>query len=236
MEQSTPRNISAISYRHRIYLRCQLSGEQSPPNGRPNCSTVKPPEVLTNPRQQCRGLFVALCGFGRPNGGFTRSGRYGSDLRFCGVIIGLCANVFRTSDLATVSPDATIWRSNCCRMMPVAATLVPTRNTQGRGMAPRTETMAELPKSGWLGWSNATGTSNRSCPCGSWKDHWLTHSGKSWPSTCSVVDCDNSPELGAHVKNPGVTGHRITPMCVECNQRTDTFSLRGTLTNADTNR
>ena len=92
--------------------------------------------------------------------------------------------------------------------------------------------MATLPGSGW---SNATGTGDKSCPCGTWKAHWLKHSGKSWPSTCSVVGCSNAPTLGAHVKNPGVSGNRITPMCDDCNQRTDTFSLSGTLTNADTN-
>ena len=92
--------------------------------------------------------------------------------------------------------------------------------------------MATSPSSGW---SNAIDTSNKSCPCGSWKDHWLKHSGEPWPSTCSVVDCSSKPELGAHVENSGVSGHRITPTCSECNQRTDTFSLNGTLTNADTN-
>ena len=92
--------------------------------------------------------------------------------------------------------------------------------------------MATLPNTGW---SNATGTGDKSCPCGTWKDHWLKHSGKSWPSACSVVGCSSAPTLGAHVKNSGVTGHRITPMCGDCNQRTDTFSLSGTLTNADAN-
>ena len=96
----------------------------------------------------------------------------------------------------------------------------------------RYSNMATLPSSGW---SNATGTGDKSCPCGTWKAHWLKHSGKSWPSTCSVVGCSNAPTLGAHVKNSGVTGNRITPMCDDCNQRTDTFSLSGTLTNADTN-
>ncbi len=93
--------------------------------------------------------------------------------------------------------------------------------------------MATLPSSGW---SNAIGTGDKDCPCGSWKDHWLKHSGKAWPSTCSVVGCSSKAELGAHVKNPGVSGHRITPACVSCNKRTDTFSISGTLTNADTSK
>lgn len=92
--------------------------------------------------------------------------------------------------------------------------------------------MTTLPSDGW---SNVKGTSNVSCPCGSWKDHWLNHSGKSWPSTCIVVGCSNSPSLGAHVKNPAVSGNLIAPMCADCNQLTGTFSLVGTLTDSDTN-
>lgn len=91
--------------------------------------------------------------------------------------------------------------------------------------------MATVPSAGW---SNARGTSNKSCPCGTWKDHWMKHSGTKWPSECLVVGCTTRPTLGGHVKNPDVTGNRIAPLCDACNQRSDTFSLNGTVTNADT--
>ncbi len=87
------------------------------------------------------------------------------------------------------------------------------------------------------GWSNATNTSNESCICDSWKDHWIKHSKKSWPTECSVKDCTETPTLGAHVKNPAITGNRIVPMCDGCNQLTGTFSMPGvTFTNADTDK
>ena len=90
--------------------------------------------------------------------------------------------------------------------------------------------MATLPSSGW---SNATGTGGKTCVCGSWKDHWKKHSAQPWPQACSVVGCSMTPLLGGHVKHPAVSGNRIAPMCDSCNKRTDTFSLLGTLTNAD---
>jgi len=93
-----------------------------------------------------------------------------------------------------------------------------------------THEMATLPSSGW---SNVKGSGGKTCPCGTWKAHWLKHSGKSWPSYCSVGGCLNSAVLGAHVKNSGVTGNRIVPMCDDCNKREDTFNLTGTLTYAD---
>lgn len=80
------------------------------------------------------------------------------------------------------------------------------------------------------GWSNATGTTGESCPCGTWKDHWLKHSGKSWPAACSVKDCTEPPTLGAHIENPSVTGRHIVPMCDSCNGSDGAFDLAGGVT------
>jgi len=86
------------------------------------------------------------------------------------------------------------------------------------------------------GWSNKSGTSVRNCACGTWKQHWLNYSGKSWPSSCSVSNCNSAPSLGAHIRNPNVTGENIVPMCDSCNKLTSTFNLKGgvTLVNANT--
>lgn len=86
------------------------------------------------------------------------------------------------------------------------------------------------------GWSNKGGTGGRNCSCGTWKQHWLNYSGKSWPASCSVNGCSSSPTLGAHIINKTVTGERIVPMCSSCNGLDNEFDLKGgvTLVNANT--
>ena len=81
----------------------------------------------------------------------------------------------------------------------------------------------ELPTTGW---KNKKDTGSRNCNCGSWKKHWINFSGKEWPTTCSVVDCEESPTLGAHVINPDVTGEKIVPMCDSCNKIIEAFYLK----------
>ncbi|WP_305843226.1 hypothetical protein [Photobacterium leiognathi] len=63
------------------------------------------------------------------------------------------------------------------------------------------------------GWANKNGTAQRSCSCGTWKQHWINDTGESWPSECSVSGCYSPPVLGAHVYHPDVKGERIVPMC-----------------------
>jgi hypothetical protein len=84
-----------------------------------------------------------------------------------------------------------------------------------------------LPASGW---ANKSGTTPRSCNCGSWKDHWIKFAKKPWPDSCSVSGCSSKPTLGAHIFNPAVTGERIAPMCDSCNKITVTFTLKGSIT------
>ena len=86
------------------------------------------------------------------------------------------------------------------------------------------------------GWKNKNGTGNRSCRCGSWKNHWLNFSGTAWPNECSVYKCHNSADLGAHICNSKVSGERIIPMCLSCNRRTDTFSLKEGVTLVSANK
>lgn len=86
------------------------------------------------------------------------------------------------------------------------------------------------------GWSNKKGTAERACKCGTWKQHWINFAKKTWPSTCSVSTCSNSPTLGAHIINPNVTGEKIAPMCDSCNNFTAIFTLSGGVTLPSANK
>ncbi len=86
------------------------------------------------------------------------------------------------------------------------------------------------------GWANKKGTADRTCGCGTWKDHWLNNCSKSWPKTCSVKDCSNAPTIGGHVYNPSVKGERIVPMCSSCNGLDSTFDLKGGVTLVSANK
>ena len=77
------------------------------------------------------------------------------------------------------------------------------------------------------GWKNKKGTSDRSCKCKTWKQHWINNSGKLWPNKCSIRGCDNSATLGAHIINSEVDGEKIVPACDSCNKLSDKFSLKG---------
>ena len=86
------------------------------------------------------------------------------------------------------------------------------------------------------GWANKNGTAERSCKCGTWKNHWVNFANEKWPLTCSVNGCSTSPTLGAHVYHSNVQGERIVPMCNSCNGRSDTFSLKEGITKPKANK
>lgn len=75
-------------------------------------------------------------------------------------------------------------------------------------------------------WKNIKGTSNRSCNCGSWKNHWEKYSSINWPKYCSVEGCNECAEVGAHVRNDVNCVNYIVPMCNSCNQKEGLFSLK----------
>ena len=87
-----------------------------------------------------------------------------------------------------------------------------------------------------IDWANKKGTGDRSCSCGTWKDHWLKYSNKSWPSNCSVRGCTNSPTLGAHIYNSAVAGEKIIPMCSSCNGLDSKFDLNADVTLVSANK
>jgi hypothetical protein len=76
--------------------------------------------------------------------------------------------------------------------------------------------MADLPDTGW---KNKGGTADRSCKCGSWKQHWLNFSGQPWPEKCSVDGCDKKAEDGGHLYNSlsDSMAEVIVPLCKDCN-------------------
>lgn len=76
------------------------------------------------------------------------------------------------------------------------------------------------------GWKNKKGTSNRTCNCGSWKNHWINVSKEKWPEICSILGCNNSATLGAHIINSDVRGEYIVPACDSCNQLSCEFDLK----------
>lgn len=60
---------------------------------------------------------------------------------------------------------------------------------------------------------NVSGTGDRSCGCGSWKDHWIKFSGAHW-GECQSGACRNAATVGAHVIIVGGDGtHKILPLC-----------------------
>lgn len=90
-----------------------------------------------------------------------------------------------------------------------------------------------LPRNGW---KNKVGTSDRSCACGSWKQHWINNCSEEWPTYCSVDGCSNRATLGAHIYNSNAEGEWIAPFCESCNKRKDEFSLRGGITLVPANK
>lgn len=88
------------------------------------------------------------------------------------------------------------------------------------------------------GWKNKGGTSERACRCGSWKQHWINCSSKTWPSQCCVAGCTASAEVGAHVYNVSdeVHGEYIVPACKRCNALTGEFTLKGEVTFISANK
>ena len=76
-----------------------------------------------------------------------------------------------------------------------------------------------------IGWKNKVGTSDRTCKCGTWKQHWINNASKTWPRNCSISGCANTATLGAHIINKSVDGEKIIPSCDACNKLSNEFDL-----------
>lgn len=68
--------------------------------------------------------------------------------------------------------------------------------------------------------NNINGTSDNSCNCGSWLDHWKNYSRQSIPTDCPEKSCTKKPEVGAHVQKSGYGNWYIVPLCADHNQQT----------------
>jgi len=69
---------------------------------------------------------------------------------------------------------------------------------------------------------NINGTSQKTCKCGSWLDHWKNFSGQSLPTYCPAVGCLEKAEVGAHVQkdSPTDSSWYIVPLCKKHNAET----------------
>ena len=85
------------------------------------------------------------------------------------------------------------------------------------------------------GWKNKNGTGDRTCRCGSWKNHWINYSHESWPDKCSVLGCKNEATRGIHVYNSKSAEEFIVPACDSCNKRTDSFALEANISKTKAN-
>ncbi len=81
---------------------------------------------------------------------------------------------------------------------------------------------------------NINGTSDTTCRCGSWLNHWKNFSRQALPSYCPAANCLNKDLLGAHVQKGGASLDQkwyIYPLCGAHNKHTgelevsDAYSL-----------
>lgn len=73
--------------------------------------------------------------------------------------------------------------------------------------------------------TNINGTSDNTCKCDSWLEHWekFNSAGQKIPKYCPTKTCLNKPEVGAHVQKDSITDESwyIIPFCSICNAQTD---------------
>lgn len=62
---------------------------------------------------------------------------------------------------------------------------------------------------------NINGTSDATCKCGSWLNHWKKFSGQSAPTSCPAAGCRNTDLVGAHVQRESSADNNwyIYPLC-----------------------
>lgn len=61
--------------------------------------------------------------------------------------------------------------------------------------------------------TNINGTSDNTCECSSWLEHWKTFGGLYSVSMCAVEGCKEKAEVGAHVQKAGSDDWYIVPLC-----------------------
>lgn len=79
---------------------------------------------------------------------------------------------------------------------------------------------------------NLIDTTDNTCHCGSWKEHYYTYSDVS-ADRCQVKDCSGEFEVGAHVKKVGNRDNKwyIVPMCKAHNNKDgEEYELKASVT------
>lgn len=69
--------------------------------------------------------------------------------------------------------------------------------------------------------TNINGTSNRTCGCGSWLEHWKKFSGQT-STGCVVLGCSQKSDIvGAHVQKDSIFDKNwyIAPLCKDHNNK-----------------
>lgn len=69
---------------------------------------------------------------------------------------------------------------------------------------------------------NINGTTQNTCSCGSWLNHWKKFSGQELPAYCPEERCPQKPEVGAHVQMDSSidSSWYIIPLCKTHNAET----------------
>jgi hypothetical protein len=70
--------------------------------------------------------------------------------------------------------------------------------------------------------TNINGTTDNTCKCGSWLEHWKKFGGQRLPMCCPEESCRQQPEVGAHAQKEGSTDGNwyIIPLCSVHNRET----------------
>jgi hypothetical protein len=78
---------------------------------------------------------------------------------------------------------------------------------------------------------NINGTSDTTCRCGSWLNHWKELSGQSIPKYCVEISCYRAPTLGAHVQKDSPTDKAwyIIPLCDTHNAKAESLEISGSV-------
>ena len=78
---------------------------------------------------------------------------------------------------------------------------------------------------------NVSGTSDNTCKCGSWLEHWRKYGGGAIPTYCSEKSCLGKDLVGSHVQKDGSSDSDwyIIPLCSRHNQKGGSFEV-GTVT------
>jgi hypothetical protein len=69
--------------------------------------------------------------------------------------------------------------------------------------------------------NNVNGTTDNTCRCNSWLEHWINFGGETLPTYCPEAKCISRPEVGAHVQADSLSDLNwyIVPLCKLHNSR-----------------